>query len=184
MPSWSCRWLISSLSWPSLALSCGVFLCAQWMDRGTTAAAQNSVLLWCFLTYPPPRCILVQTLRRRHQSSLLSAVVCEAPGVRRGPARPGHRAHAPVCGQRTQRIQVQQTVPQWGRCVQRVPETVEKSSFTGRATALFAGASMTRVGLSPADKPHNPMVNAGAIVISSLIKVKSKAFKRNNIKPA
>lgn len=34
--------------------------------------------------------------------------------------------------------------------------------------------------ISSADKPHNPMVNAGAIVISSLIKVKSKGLLGNN----
>lgn len=37
---------------------------------------------------------------------------------------------------------------------------------------------MIHVLPSHADKPHNPMVNAGAIVISSLIKVKYKGFER------
>lgn len=31
--------------------------------------------------------------------------------------------------------------------------------------------SLRPVSVSPADKPHNPMVNAGAIVCTSLIKV-------------
>lgn len=42
---------------------------------------------------------------------------------------------------------------------------------------LCSGANEWRpVLVSCADKPHNPMVNAGAIVISSLIKVKFKGF--------
>lgn len=52
----------------------------------------------------------MQTLGRRHQDSLLFAVVREAPGVRRRPARTRERSRSPVCGKRAERIQVQQTV--------------------------------------------------------------------------
>lgn len=47
------RWLISSLSWLSSALSCGVFLCAPWMDRGTMdSSAWSSCCQDCARLYP------------------------------------------------------------------------------------------------------------------------------------
>lgn len=78
-----------------------------------------------------------------------------------------------------------------------VTETRKKPPFTGKTTvvlcditcccslslceispsrrfiSLVVAIQTMYVLPSPADKPHNPMVNAGAIVISSLIKVNS-----------